>query len=149
MEKRAAVASIDEYIRQFAPEVQAKLRKLRKAIQERAPGATEKISYQIPTFHLDGNLVHFAAFARHIGFYPGSSAVAAFERELTAYQRAKGSIQFPVDEPLPLGLIQRIVDFTVAESTRRGAARKGKGPGRSGSPPPSRPRARGSRSRAS
>ena len=149
MEKRAAVASIDEYIRQFEPDVQAKLRKLRKAIRDRAPGATEKISYQIPTFHLNGNLVHFAAFARHIGFYPGSTGVAAFERELTAYQRAKGSIQFPIDEPLPLGLIQRIVDFRVAESTRRGAARKEKGPRRSGSTPPSRARPRGSRSRAS
>jgi uncharacterized protein YdhG (YjbR/CyaY superfamily) len=149
MEKRAAVASIDEYIRQFQPEVQAKLRKLRKAIQERAPGATEKISYQIPTFHLNGNLVHFAAFARHVGFYPGSSAVAAFERELTAYQRAKGSIQFPIDEPLPLRLIARIVDFRVAEQSRERAARKAKGTRRSGSTPPSRARARGSRSRAS
>jgi uncharacterized protein YdhG (YjbR/CyaY superfamily) len=113
------IESIDEYIRQFKPDVRAILRELRKAIKERAPGATEKISYQMPTFHLNENLVHFAAFAKHIGFYPTPSAVAAFERELTSYERAKGSIQFPIDQPLPLELIRRMVDFRVAECTKK------------------------------
>ena len=110
------VASIDEYIAQFSPEVQAKLRAIRELIRRAAPAATERISYGIPTFHLNGNLVHFAAFKRHIGFYPTASAVAAFDPELAAYKRAKGSIQFPLDEPLPLDLIRRMVELRVAES---------------------------------
>jgi uncharacterized protein YdhG (YjbR/CyaY superfamily) len=124
MEKQAPIESIDEYIQQFRPEIQAILRKLRKAIKGRAQEATEKIAYRMPTFYLNGNLVHFAVFEKHIGFYPTPSAVAAFEDELTTYKRAKGSIQFPIDEPLPLELILRMVDFRVAECTKKGAPRK-------------------------
>ena len=122
MEKRS-VATIDEYIAQFTPGVQAMLGALRKVISEEAPEATEKIGYGIPTFDLHGNLVHFAAFARHIGFYPTPSAVAAFAGELAAYKSAKGSIQFPIDEPLPLELIRRMVAFRVAENRARAGSR--------------------------
>jgi uncharacterized protein YdhG (YjbR/CyaY superfamily) len=118
--------SIDEYIAQLEPEVQVILRRLRELIREAAPKATERISYQIPTFYQDGNLVHFAAFKRHIGFYPTSSAVAAFESELTAFKRAKGSVQFPIDTPLPLDLIRRMVEFRVAETEARAAGRQRK-----------------------
>jgi uncharacterized protein YdhG (YjbR/CyaY superfamily) len=116
--------SIDEYIAQLEPAVQVILRRLRELIREAAPKATERISYQIPTFYQDGNLVHFAAFKRHIGFYPTSSVVAAFESELTAFKRAKGSIQFPIDTPLPLDLIRRMVELRVAETEARAAGRK-------------------------
>jgi uncharacterized protein YdhG (YjbR/CyaY superfamily) len=116
--------TIDEYIAQSRPEVRERLRALRKLIGETAPNASEKISYQMPTFHLYGNLVHFAAFAKHIGFYPGANGVAAFESELGAYKWAKGSIQFPLDEPLPLALVERIVRFRVAENMEREAGRK-------------------------
>ena len=121
-----SVASIDEYIAQFEPEVQAKLRAMRELIRRAAPAATERISYGIPTFHLNGNLVHFAAFKRHIGFYPTSSAVAAFDSELTAYRRAKGSIQFPLDQPLPLELIRRMVELRVAENAAKKPVRERK-----------------------
>lgn len=130
IEERASVESIDEYIQQFNPETQAILRKLRRTIKGRAQGATERISYRMPTFYLNGNLVHFAAFEKHIGFYPTPSAVTAFASELTAYKRAKGSIQFPIDEPLPLELIARMVDFRVAECTTKGTPRKKKGQSR-------------------
>lgn len=126
MDKRS-IASIDEYIAQFKPGVQAILRRLRKLIRETAPTATEKISYQVPTFVLHGNPVYFAAFKRHIGFYPGASAVAAFDGELTAYKRGKGSIQFPIDKPLPLDLIRRIVELRLTENPARDAMRKKKG----------------------
>jgi|WetSurMetagenome_2_1015567.scaffolds.fasta_scaffold28533_4 uncharacterized protein YdhG (YjbR/CyaY superfamily) len=118
------VESIDEYIAQFEPQVQAVLQDLRTLIRETAPAAAEKISYRMPTFHLHGNLVYFAAWKRHVGFYPTSSAVAAFASELTAYARAKGSIRFPLDEPLPVDLIRRMVEFRVAENSARAAARK-------------------------
>jgi uncharacterized protein YdhG (YjbR/CyaY superfamily) len=121
-----SVGSIDEYIAQFSPAVQAKLRAMRELIRRAAPAATERISYGIPTFHLNGNLVHFAAFKRHIGFYPTASAVAAFDPELAAYKRAKGSIQFPLDEPLPLELIRRMVESRVAENAAKKPVRERK-----------------------
>jgi uncharacterized protein YdhG (YjbR/CyaY superfamily) len=119
MQKRVASKSIDDYIRRCEPGVQATLRKLRQAIKARAPGATEKISYQIPTFYLNGNLVHFAAFKHHIGFYPTSSAIAAFAPELGRYKWSKGAVQFPIDKPMPLELILRMVDFRVAECVKK------------------------------
>ena len=122
MSEQRSFATIDEYIEQFRPAVQAILRQLREAIKRRAPAATERIAYRMPTFYLDGNLVHFAAFDRHLGFYPTPSAIAAFDAELAGYKRAKGSVQFPLDQPLPLELILRMVDFRVAEQT--GAPRK-------------------------
>ena len=111
--------SIDEYILKFSPEVQEILKKLRKVIKESAPRAEEKISYQMPTFALHGNLVHFAAYKNHIGFYPTPSGIDAFKHELSEYKGAKGSVQFPIDKPLPYDLISKIVKFRVAENIKQ------------------------------
>ena len=110
---------IDAYIAQFSNDVQEKLRTLRKIIREAAPEAEEKISYRMPTFVLNGDLVYFAAFKHHIGLYPLPSGIEAFLPELAAYRSGKASIQFPMDQPLPAGLITRIVRFRVAENTRK------------------------------
>ncbi|MCQ6560678.1 iron chaperone [Paenibacillus mendelii] len=111
--------SIDEYISTFPPEVREILQTIRKVIQEAAPNAEEKISYQMPTFALHGNLVHFAAFKTHIGFYPGASGIAAFQQELSAYKGAKGSVQFPIDKPMPYQLMSRIVQFRIDDNIKR------------------------------
>jgi uncharacterized protein YdhG (YjbR/CyaY superfamily) len=108
--------SIDEYILQFPVEVQEILKKLRKIIKESAPDAEEKISWQMPTFTLHGNLVHFAAHKNHIGFYPAPSGIYAFKHELSEYKGAKGSIQFPLKKPMPYELISKIVKFRAAEN---------------------------------
>ena len=108
--------NIDDYAGRFPQEVQQLLKKMRLTIRKAAPKAKEAISYGIPTFTLDGNLVHFAAFKSHIGFFPSSSAIAAFRKELSAYKGAKGSVQFPYDRPLPLALVSRIVKFRVKQS---------------------------------
>ena len=102
---------ITDYILQFPPEVQAKLNQMRDAILEIAPDATEKISYGIPTFFLKGNMVHFAAYQNHIGFYPGADGIAAFAAELSHFKLSKGTVQFPLDQPLPLDLVKRITAF--------------------------------------
>jgi uncharacterized protein YdhG (YjbR/CyaY superfamily) len=116
----AAANSIDEYIAGFPPETQKVLQELRALIKEMAPGATETISYAIPTFDLNGrHLVHFAGYARHIGFYPVPSALEAFKEELKPYKTGKGSAQFPLGRPLPTGLIRRIVAFRIEESLRK------------------------------
>ena len=109
--------SIDEYISKYPPEIQEKLKTLRKVIKESAPDAEEKISWQMPTFVLQGNLVHFAVCKNHIGFYPGLSGIDAFKQELSEYKRTKGSIHFPIKKPLPYELISKIVKFRVAENT--------------------------------
>jgi len=114
----AEYTTIDEYIRQFEPEVREKLERLRTVIKEAAPDAVEKISYQMPTFYLYGNLVHFAAFKSHIGFYPAPSGIEAFNEEIVKYKWAKGSVQFPMEQPIPYELIGRIVRFRVAENIR-------------------------------
>jgi uncharacterized protein YdhG (YjbR/CyaY superfamily) len=114
--RTTAYDSIDEYIASFPPEVQAALHELRAAIREAAPGAEEAISYAIPTYKLHGNLVHFAAFERHIGFYPGPSGIEQFKDDFSAYKNAKGSVQFPLGQPLPLELISRVVRFRVEEN---------------------------------
>lgn len=119
MEKKPEFNSIDEYIDAFPEHIQKKLVELRKVIREQAPQAQEKISYQMPTFYLNGNLVHFAAFSKHIGFYPTSSGIAAFKSELSKYKHAKGSVQFPIEEPLPIELIRRIVKFRLAENVKK------------------------------
>ena len=111
---------IDDYVGRFPKEVQQLLEKMRFTIKKAAPRAEETISYGIPAFTLNGRLVWFAAFKKHIGFYPGSSAVIAFKKELSAYKGAKGSVQFPFDEPLPLALVSRIVKFRVKENPSRG-----------------------------
>ena len=111
--------SIDEYIGLYPSEVQDILTTLRKVIKESAPEATEKISYQMPTFAMHGNLVHFAAYKKHIGFYPAASGVAAFTDKLVEYKTSKGAIQFPIDKPLPYELIREIVQFRVDENMKR------------------------------
>ena len=112
---------IDDYIAGFPAPVQERLVALRTTIREHAPQATERISYGIPTFHLGGNLVHFGAFAHHVGFYPGPSGITAFADALASYRQAKGSVQFPHDAPLPLDLVAAIVAFRVAENGRKAA----------------------------
>ena len=117
MKKTAgAAADIDEYIAQFPRAVQRSLQQVRSAIRRAAPEAEETIKYRIPTFVLSGNLVHFAAFKNHIGFYPTPSAIDKFKSELSRYESAKGSVQFPLDEPMPLALITKIVRFRVGEA---------------------------------
>ncbi|KAB2881241.1 DUF1801 domain-containing protein [bacterium] len=113
------VTTIDEYIESFPIDVQDMLQTLRRTIKNSAPKAVEAISYQIPTFKLHGNLVHFAAYKHHIGFYPTSSPVKVFAKELTSYKTSKGAIQFPIGEPLPLALVRKIVRFRVKESTEK------------------------------
>ncbi|WP_379153977.1 iron chaperone [Paenibacillus sp. sgz5001063] len=113
--------SIDDYIAKAPLEVRGKLEVVRKVIHESAPEAVEKISYQMPTFFLHGNLVHFAAFKKHIGFYPTPRGIEVFQEELAQYKGAKGSVQFPLDEPLPLDLISRIVKFRAAENKGKAA----------------------------
>ena len=108
--------TIDEYISGFPSDVQVVLQTLRQTIHQAAPDAVEKISYGMPTFTLKGNLVHFGAFKTHIGFYPTPSGIENFKDELAVYKGAKGSVQFPLDEPLPLDLVRRIVEFRVEEN---------------------------------
>ena len=117
--KRKMPKDIDEYLERRSREDQRLLGQMRATIQKAAPEATEKISYGIPTFHLNGNLVHFAAFPNHIGFYPTSSGIAAFKKELGAYKWSKGAVQFPKDKPLPLVLVDKIVKFRVKESVEK------------------------------
>jgi uncharacterized protein YdhG (YjbR/CyaY superfamily) len=117
--KQTAPGNIDEYVAGFPQDVRAILEKMRTTIRRAAPGAQETISYRIPTFTLKGNLVHFAAFKKHIGFYPTPTGIARFKNELSAYKSAKGSVQFPLDKPIPYGLIGRIVKFRVRESLER------------------------------
>ncbi|MDF2068472.1 DUF1801 domain-containing protein [Bacillus sp. Cr_A10] len=111
--------SIDEYISTFPPEVQEKLITIWQVIKEAAPEATEKISYQMPTFVFHGNLVHFAAYKNHIGFYPAPSGIEAFKEEIAQYKGAKGSVQFPLEQPLPYELISKIVKFRAAENENK------------------------------
>lgn len=124
MKASPAASSIDEYIAAFPPGVQARLKQLRATIREIAPDATERISYGMPTFFLEGNLVHFAGYANYIGLYPTPSAVTRFEPKVRKYRTAKGSIQFPHDEPLPLALVSEIVRFRVKEQTSKSVGKK-------------------------
>lgn len=117
-ENKIIFKSIDEYILQFTPEVQDKLQALRKVIKEIAPDAIEKMSWQMPTFALKGNLVHFAAYKKHIGFYPGPSGIEVFKHKLSEYKSSKGTVQFPIDKPLPYELIREIVRFRVDENMK-------------------------------
>jgi len=117
MPNRSSASSIDEYISGFPSETQRVLQQLRALISEAAPSATETISYAIPTFDLNGrHLVHFAGYARHVGFYPTGSGIEAFKEELAPYKSAKGSVQFPLDKPLPTELICRMVEFRLAST---------------------------------
>ena len=115
---------IDEYIASFPEDIQAILQKIRKTIRKAAPEATETIKYRMPTLTLNGNLVHFAAFEQHIGFYPTPSGIEKFKKEIAKYKNAKGSVQFPLDEPIPYELIGRITEFRVKEQQAKGKKKK-------------------------
>lgn len=122
--EKTSFKTIDAYINTFPEEVQGILEKVRQTIQKAAPEATEAISYQIPTFKLFGNLVHFAAFKNHIGFYPGARAIEIFADELSAYEVSKGTIQFPKGQPIPFPLIQKIVKHRVKENLEKEKEKK-------------------------
>ncbi len=111
--------TIDEYISTFPENVQKILENLRDVIKKAAPQAEETINYQIPTFRLNGNLVHFAAYKNHIGFYPTPSGIEHFKDELSAYEVAKGSVKFPLNKPIPYDLIRNIVEFRVKENLKK------------------------------
>lgn len=123
MTARSNAGSIDAYIAGFPAATQEALQAMRALIREAAPEATETISYAMPTFDLNGrHLVHFAGFARHVGFYPVPTGIEAFKAELAAFKTGKGSVQFPLDQPLPVDLIRRIVAFRVRELAGRDAS---------------------------
>lgn len=119
-----AVNTVDEYIAGFPASTQMVLKKMRGLIKKAAPGAEEVISYGIPTYVLDGNLVHFGGYKNHIGFYPAPSGIEAYKKELSVYKGAKGSVQFPIDKPLPEMLIKSIVHFRVLENKEKAARKK-------------------------
>jgi len=123
---QAAPGTIDDYIAGFPPDVRRRLQDIRSTIRKAAPAAEEAISYQMPTFRLHGNLVHFAAFKNHIGFYPAPRAIEEFKKELAAYEGSKGTVRFPLDQPIPLGLIGRMVKFRVKKNLEQAAAKKSK-----------------------
>ena len=112
-------ATIDEYISNFTRSIQIILNKLRHVISEVAPNANEAISYGIPTFKFNGNLVHFAGYKNHIGFYPTPSGIEAFKDELTSYELSEGTIKFPIDKPIPFDLVRKIVEFRVKENLKK------------------------------
>lgn len=114
-----AYKNIDEYISNYNPEVQKLLQKIRTSIQKAAPDATEAISYGIPTYKLNGNLVHFGAFKKHIGFFPGAEAIEIFEKELTEYVTSKGTIQFPLNQPIPVELVTKITKYRVTKNLEK------------------------------
>ncbi len=119
---KAGITTIDEYIDSAPKEVQAVLNEIRATIKAAAPEATERIAYGMPTFFLNGNLVHFAAHKNHIGFYPTPSGIEKFKKELSKYEGAKGSVQFPLEQPMPLQLISKIVKFRVTENKQKAKA---------------------------
>jgi uncharacterized protein YdhG (YjbR/CyaY superfamily) len=114
--KGPIAANIDDYIAGFEPETRKRLQQIRKTIAKAAPKAEEAIKYAMPTYVFHGNLVHFAGYKNHIGLYPAPNAISVFSKELAAYQTSKGAIQFPLDEPLPLPLITKIVKFRLTEA---------------------------------
>ncbi len=111
--------TIDEYIETFPEDIQDILKKMRKVIQESAPEAKEAINYGMPTFKLNGNLVHFAAYKYHIGFYPTPSGINAFKEEISGYKSSKGAVQFPLDKPVPYDLVKKMVIFRVQENLQK------------------------------
>jgi uncharacterized protein YdhG (YjbR/CyaY superfamily) len=113
---QSAPRDMDEYIANFPEDVQNILQKIRSVIGKAAPGAAETIKYRIPTFTLNGNLVHFAAFQNHIGFYPTPTGIERFKKELAVYEVAKGTVRLPLDKPIPYDLITEIVKFRVQEN---------------------------------
>ena len=126
MDTQNSFKNIDEYIALFPDDVQQKLREIRAVIKAAAPDATEAISYQMPTFKLHGNLVHFAAYANHIGFYPAPQGIEKFKEELAKYKGSKGAVQFPIDQSVPLDLIRRIVEYRVQGNMAKATLKKKK-----------------------
>ena len=128
MADRTAPKSIDEYIAAFSPDVQAILQRVRLTISKTAPDARETISYQIPAFTLNGSLVYFAAFKNHIGFYPPVKGDARLEKAISGYAGEKGNLRFPLDQPIPYGLIERIVKHRVKQNLAKmtGKGKKGR-----------------------
>jgi uncharacterized protein YdhG (YjbR/CyaY superfamily) len=124
MKEKITYTSIDEYISAFSPEIQEILQKLREVIKESAPDAKEKISYAMPTFEQHGNLVHFAAFKNHIGFYPAPEGINQFQEEVAEYHASKGTLQFPLGKPIPYELISRIVKYRVARNLEKAKAKR-------------------------
>ena len=124
--KKVRFTSTNEYISTFPEEIQKILQELRKTIKAAAPEAQEKISYQMPAFDLKGNLVWFAAFKNHIGFYPMPSGIQAFKKDFSVYEGSKGAIRFPLDKPLPLKLVSKVVKFRVAENLKKAEMKSGK-----------------------
>ena len=124
MDSQKPSQTIDEYIAACPIKVQNQLKALKKVVKEIAPEAEEKISYQMPTFYQNGNLVHFAAFKNHIGFYPAPSGIENFKEELVKYKTSKGAIQFPLDDEIPVGLVKEIVKFRLKENLSKGKAKK-------------------------
>ena len=121
--KRMAPADIDDYIDGFSPNVQKILQKIRKTIQKAAPGAEEAISYQIPTFKLNGNLIYFAGFQNHVSVYPAPRGAKEFKEELAVYEGGKGTVRFPLNEPIPYDLITRITKYRVQQNVEAAATR--------------------------
>jgi uncharacterized protein YdhG (YjbR/CyaY superfamily) len=121
---KAAVNNIDEYIATFPQHIQKLLIQMRITIAKAAPEAEEAIKYAIPTFILNGNLVHFAAFKNHIGFYPAPAGIEAFKKEVAPYEAGKGSLQFPLDKPLPLSLVTKIVKYRVKQNMEKSRRKK-------------------------
>ncbi|MCE1253510.1 MAG: DUF1801 domain-containing protein [Anaerolineae bacterium] len=119
MPDKPAPQTIDEYIAAFPAEIQDILQQIRAVVHQEAPEASEAISYGMPTFKLNGNLVHFAAFKNHIGFYPTPTGIDAFKEALSAFKGAKGSVQFPLDQPMPFDLIRDIVRFRIGENQKK------------------------------
>ena len=116
-ENKDNFTTVDEYISLYSPEIGEKLQAIRKVIKENVPeGTEEKISWRMPTFALHGNLVHFAAFQKHIGFYPAPDGIEAYQDQLAKYKTSKGAVQFPLDKPLPLELVAEIVRYRVAQN---------------------------------
>ena len=121
MDKKNTPKNMDEYINSFPETVQGILQKIRQTIHEAVPDATEGISYQMPVFHLNGNLVYFAAFKNHIGFYPAPTGIEAFKEKLSKFEGGKGSVKFPLDKPIPYDLIREIVLFRAVENQKKAA----------------------------
>jgi uncharacterized protein YdhG (YjbR/CyaY superfamily) len=117
-------STVDEYVKSLPVNIQNIFQQMRKTIHEAAPEAEEVISYQMPAFKQNGILVYFAAHKNHIGFYPTSSGIEAFREELSAYKGSKGTVQFPLDKPVPLNLVEKIVKFRVKENLKRSVKKK-------------------------
>ena len=122
--KAKKAKNIDDYIGYFPPDVQLMLEKVRTAIRKAAPKAEEAIKYQMPTFVLNGNLIHFAGYKNHIGLYPGSKPIEEFKDELSRYETSKGTIRLPLDKPIPVGLISKITKFCVQRNLERAVSRE-------------------------